>query len=309
MASRLPNRKYKVKRWVLAERLCIYWINTHKWRFWVKLEFGYDPDFRNLDQTPIHKNESGSKLYRTITVKNSFKVPLLEGHAATRERMSVSSVTDSNEDRIKHEQLPGFEVMFKANGHKKADELQTYADSLQCPFRISVVAGPSGSYKEEDLLTMQDKWLEPWGENRRWEGWMGDAYAPGLTNNIQSQCWLKGYQSFTHGGGATAVTQTNDTEVHKPARKMFCELQQELIVEKTLATGGGLKECTDEENIMIMAHVFPTKTFICRDARAISTQARPLHSMGLRTNSLERMRGNSGTRCACEQELTKSSAT
>ena len=91
---------------------------------------------------------------------------------------------------------------------------------------------------------MQDKWLEPWGENRRWEGWLGDAYAPGLTNNIQSQCWSKGYQSFTHGGGASMIAQTNDTEVHKPMRQHFCNLQQGLVLQKTLNSGGGLKECT-----------------------------------------------------------------
>ena len=80
--------------------------------------------------------------------------------------MSVSSVTDSNEHRIRHERLPGFEVMFKANGKTKAEELQTYADSLECPFKLSVVMGPSGSYKEEDLLAMQDKWFEPWGPGK-----------------------------------------------------------------------------------------------------------------------------------------------
>ena len=30
--SRMLNRKFKVKRWLLAERLCIFWINVHKWR-------------------------------------------------------------------------------------------------------------------------------------------------------------------------------------------------------------------------------------------------------------------------------------
>ena len=73
LTSRMPNRKFKVKRWILAERLCIFWINIHKWRYWVLLEFGYDPDFRNVDQTPLHKNESGSKLYKTITVKTVIK--------------------------------------------------------------------------------------------------------------------------------------------------------------------------------------------------------------------------------------------
>ena len=93
-------------------------------------------------------------------------------------------MTDSNEHCIKHEQLPGFEIMLTATGIKKPEELQRYADSLECPFKISVVTGPSGSYKEEDLIAMQDKWLENWGPDRRWEAGVGDAYAPGLTDNI-----------------------------------------------------------------------------------------------------------------------------
>ena len=52
------------------------------------------------------------------------------------------------------------------------------------------------------------------------------------------------------------VLQTNDTEVHKPARKEFCSLQEQLVLQKTLNSGGGLRECTDEENVMLLAHVF-----------------------------------------------------
>ena len=52
------------------------------------------------------------------------------------------------------------------------------------------------------------------------------------------------------------ICQTNDTEVHKPMRQHFCNLQQELVLQKTLNSGGGRKECTDEENIMILASVF-----------------------------------------------------
>ena len=42
-------------------------------------------------------------------------------------------------------------------------------------------------------------------------------------------------------------------------RKEFCALQQELVLQKTLNSGGGLKECTNEENIMILATVFSDK--------------------------------------------------
>ena len=83
LTHRMPNRKYKVRRWVLAERLCIFWLNVHRIRMWILLEFGYDPDFRNVDQSPFHKNEAGSKSYGTVVMRGAPTVPLIEGHAAT----------------------------------------------------------------------------------------------------------------------------------------------------------------------------------------------------------------------------------
>ena len=157
-------------------------------------------------------------------------------------RTSVSTVTDSNEERIITRELPGIEIMFKAQGKRKEGWLQSYAKDLKLAFKFSVV-------------TMQDKWLEPWSAERRWEIWAGDAYAPGLTNNIQKQCWKKGYISMTHGGGATPVTQTNDVHYHKPFRAEVCAMQQAIIIEKTRNAGGGLNECTDEELIVIFATV------------------------------------------------------
>ena len=138
---------------------------------------------------------------------------------------------------------------------RKPKKLQAYADSLITPFKFSVVAGPSGSYREQDLLTMQDKWLKPWGPGRQWELWGGDAYAPGLTDNIQRQCWQKGYVSVTHGGGASMVAQVNDTDFHKPWRKSFVDKQQVLVLEKTMLHGGGLHSCTDEENIALISSI------------------------------------------------------
>ena len=75
--------------------------------------------------------------------------------------------------------------MFKAQGLAKQEKLQAYADSLKCPFKISVVTGLSGSYEEHDLLSMHDKWLEPLeAPGRRWEIWMGG----GLCSRQDEQC-------------------------------------------------------------------------------------------------------------------------
>ena len=78
-------------------------------------------------------------------------MPLVENHESTRERWSLNSVTDSCRARIESGKFPGFEVMFKATGQIKAKKLQEHVDQMNVPFKVSVVTGPSGSYKEEDI--------------------------------------------------------------------------------------------------------------------------------------------------------------
>ena len=115
LSSRVPNRKFKVPRWVLAERLKMFWNASAKLRKLVILTFGYDPIFRNVYQSPFHGNEAGSAACNTIALKGAPTVLLIEDHAATRDRVSLNSVTDSSQERISQE-LPGFELMFRAEG-------------------------------------------------------------------------------------------------------------------------------------------------------------------------------------------------
>ena len=49
-----------------------------------------------------------------MTLMGQHTVPLLEDHAATRERWSLNSLTDSAEEQISDDNMPGFEIMFKA---------------------------------------------------------------------------------------------------------------------------------------------------------------------------------------------------
>ena len=43
LSQRCPNRKFKVARWVLAERLRVFWIVVHSVSQLILLVFGYDP--------------------------------------------------------------------------------------------------------------------------------------------------------------------------------------------------------------------------------------------------------------------------
>ena len=150
LTDRKPNRKFKVPRWVLSERLDLLDLRTFDPQV-VFLHFGYDPDIRNIDQSPFHQNEAGSVATNTIALKGAPTVPLIENHAATRERWSLNSITLSSEARIRR-RLPGFELMFTAQAHVLEQHLKAYVFEKGLPFRVTVVTGPKGSYREEHLL-------------------------------------------------------------------------------------------------------------------------------------------------------------
>ena len=69
-SSRRPSRKFKVPRWILAGRLKILWKASASIRTLIMLTFGYDPKFRNVDQSPFHGNEAGSAACNTISLKH-----------------------------------------------------------------------------------------------------------------------------------------------------------------------------------------------------------------------------------------------
>ena len=254
ISSRRPNRKFKVPREVLKQRLKIFWLVVAVIRTVIDHHKGYDPRMRNIDQSPFHKNEAGSAECNTLALKGAPTVPLIENHADTRARWSLNSVTDSCEERVRTE-WPGFELMFKFQGKVKEAELQAYVASKNLPFKVSVVTGPSGSYTEEDILAFLEIWLEPWGPGRQWEIILLDAYAPGLTDNVQRLCWRRGYINITHGGGASMILQTNDTDHHEHVRKRYIELEMQNIITKSRMQGGGMAALTTEENIDIMIRV------------------------------------------------------
>ena len=254
IVHRRPNRKFKVPRWVLAERLEIFWIDIHCLRKLIWLHFQYLPVIRNIDQSPFHKNEAGSAEWGTLTLQNAPTVPLIQDHAATRLRISLNSVTVSDPRTIQ-KKLPGFEMMFKAEGHTVEKKLQAYVLSLGLPFKVTVVTGPSGSYREEHIIAFFDKHLEPWYPGKRWEIMLLDAYAPGLTDNVQRFCWSRMCVVKTHGGGASMVAQTNDTNHHQEVRKRYTDIESDKMIRKARAQGGGMVELTREEILDTMIEV------------------------------------------------------
>ena len=59
VSFRRPNRKFKVARAILEERLTLFWLNMARVRALAVAGLGYDLEVWNLDQSPFHMNESG----------------------------------------------------------------------------------------------------------------------------------------------------------------------------------------------------------------------------------------------------------
>ena len=146
-------------------------------------------------------------------------------------------------------------MMFKAEGKNVEQKLQRYVASKQLPFKVTVVTGPSGSYREHDIINFYEAHEAPWGPGSRWELNFLDAYGPGLTNNVFRSGWTRGKILVTHGGGASCVGQTNDTDLHLFVRKTFIEKQMDLMMRKARSVGGGMADLTREENIDTMIEV------------------------------------------------------
>ena len=217
---RRPNRKWKVPWSVLKERLVIAWLNTFRVRQLALRVLGYDLDADNIDQSPFHVNEAGSQNSAGLSIRGCGVVPLKENHAATRCRYTF--MTHCVSDRERARAIPPCELMFKG-GDLTAQRLQQHIPPW-APW-MTIVSAPKGSYREDDVLNYIDN-MEAWSEQRRWRLLFLDAYSAHLSDRVRRAAWHKGYVVVTHGGGASAVTQVNDTDNHGPLKRQYVETEQ-----------------------------------------------------------------------------------
>ncbi len=226
VSLRQPNRKWKVPRDVLVQRLETFWSNVFRVRQLCLLAHGHEPIFENFDQSPFHMNEAGSKEAGTLAVRGAPIVPLKEGHAATRERWSAQTMTTSCPARAAA--IPPFELMFKARGDRLAKGLRASIPAW-APW-LTIVTGPRGSYREEHILNYMETVLEPWAPGRKWRILLCDAYGPQTTDAVRRAAWQRGYVVLVHGGGQTSVTQTNDTDLHARLKQLYLELEGDEMI-------------------------------------------------------------------------------
>ena len=100
----------------------------------------------------------GSQNLQTLAIAGAKKVPLIEGHADTRSRWSANLFTWSNVDRLMTE-LPGCELMFKADGHELELRLRAHIRGRGYGHWLTVCTSPKASYREEHVLNFLEAHL------------------------------------------------------------------------------------------------------------------------------------------------------
>ena len=231
LSMRAPNRKFKVSKPILEERLTIWWLNLARVRALCEAVFGYDPEMENWDQSPFHHNEIGSQNARTLAICGSIEVPLVEGHADTRMRWTANLTTFSNKERIERGDFPYAQFMFRAEGERLQERLREHVRSRGYLAWASASTSEKGSYREEDVLEFLDrhlpampqlrKELAAMPQSRGWRIAMADDLASHKNDNVRRLCWQRGYVLIVHGGGATRVAQTPDTDLNQHVRRIY----------------------------------------------------------------------------------------
>ena len=115
-----------------------------------------------------------------------------------------------------------------------------------------------GSYREHDVISFLKKHLEKWKEGRDWRIIFADDYSAHKTENVWSLCWERGYVLIVHGGGATLVAQTPDTDLNEEVRRRYGNKETAVLMEK-MRHGQTVPKLAHEECMDLMHSVLCDK--------------------------------------------------
>ena len=117
-----------------------------------------------------------------------------------------------------------------------------------------MTTAPKGSYREQDVISLLNKHLEPLSKGRDWRIILSDDYSAHKTQNVRNLAWSKGYIPIIHGGGATPVTQTPDTTLNEDVRREYGIIETRLLIDK-MRDGVVVPKATPEECMLMMLEV------------------------------------------------------
>jgi len=235
VSLRLPNRRWKVSRAVLLERLEITWLNVIRLRRLCLLAHGYDPAMEGFDQKPMHFNESGSRSRQTLFWKGAGNVPLKEVVSQTRSRWTLNTHVTS--DLGSYPELPPLEALFKGGPRvaslAEACLRRVRDDADFGPLAwFSVAAAPRGSYRKENIVKYLERHLPLMTPAREWRILMCDVFSAHMDDDVVGAALRRGYVLAFHGGGCTGVVQCNDTHLHQRLSARYQEIEMADLLEQ-----------------------------------------------------------------------------
>ena len=203
----------------------------------------------NFDQSPFHHNETGAQDKPTLGVRGT-TVPIVEGNSDVKSRWTANLTTVSN--YAVGGPMPFCEVMFKAASDGTVIErLQKFLRSRGFPAWFSVTVAPKGSYREQDVISFLQTHLEEWSEGRDWRILLGDDMSAHKTANVFNLAWARGYILLIHGGGATPVAQTPDTDLNEHVRRDYGNREARLLIDK-MRDGEVVPSLSHEDCMVLM---------------------------------------------------------
>ena len=238
---RKPNMRFKCTKAVLIERLRAMWLNVIKVHHLIFLLTGVDVGSRiwSIDEKPVHFNEGGSKLVRTLEIAGAPSVVLKENHAATRERASIMTCVTSDPAAAGMPRRPPLEILFRAKTDKRTRSLVLPKDT-----NVSVQWAEKGSYREEHILAYLKRWLEPMTPERlRAQDYrilMMDVARSHVGPDVVDFAFSRGYVLLFHYGCTTGVCQVNDTDCHGAFQRIYIDLEQAFFNNQQLYDPGNI---------------------------------------------------------------------
>ena len=213
-----------------------------------------EPLIVNFDQSPFHNNETGSQDKPTLSVRGS-TVPIVEGNSDVKMRWTANLSTVSRFTAVAGGKMPFCEVMFRASSQGPVyNRLQKFLRESNFPDWFTVTTAPRGSYREEDIIEYMKKHLEEWHEGRDWRILLADDFSAHKTENVFQLAWSRGYVLLVHGGGATPVSQTCDTDLNEHVRRDYGAEESLLLIEK-MRNGEVVPSLKPEECMKLMLRV------------------------------------------------------
>ena len=191
---RQPNRRYKVSRALGDARCVAEWTNVIKIRRLAEIDLKDDLSTRmmQVDEKPIHMNESGSKAVKTLEFEGAPSVALRTNHSASRERVTIMTCAVSSTVLAMAARKPPIAACIKAESAARAK-----AVILPAYTNFSLDWTTSGSYDRVHFLSYLTCWLGKWTEARAaandYRILFLDVAACHMGKEIEAYCWECGY--------------------------------------------------------------------------------------------------------------------